>query len=263
MCLAIYQPAGNQVPESHLEAGWDNNPHGGGFMYFDDAGKLCTFRSMKYCEFIEAYECAWALHGQQSPFAVHFRWATHGTTDINNVHPFVMNDNTAVMHNGIIDCIIDDSKMSDTASFVQDYLANLPKNWQDNKFLFDMVSDYARGSKLIVLTSDKDSEYSAYIVNERLGIWVDEVWYSNGSYSCVAARKTIGAAQLSAMTFEQEELYDIDECLMCGEESVLDGICYHCESCQECSMTEEDCECGNYASLHAMTDAQFDKNFAE
>lgn len=265
MCLAIYQPAGVSIPESHLREGFNNNPHGAGFMYFDEKGKVQTFKSMHFDAFIDEYEAAWAMHGKHSPFSVHFRWATHGTQDINNVHPFKMNEHVAVLHNGIIDCKIQDKKMSDTAAFVRDYLGNLPRNWQDNEFLFDMVEQYCVGSKLVVMTSDPDAEYCAYIVNEDAGHWHENVWYSNASYSCYKPKGmvTYKSAKVSAETFEEETLYDIAECYLCGEASVLDDICYNCESCQLCWMTEEECKCDEPDRVHAMTHDQFLTYYAE
>jgi glutamine amidotransferase len=262
MCLAIYQPSGVAIPESHLLEGFKNNPHGAGFMYFDETGKVQVYKSMHYDAFIDEYEAAWALHGSSSPFAVHFRWATHGTTDINNVHPFKMNENVAVLHNGIIDCVITDKSMSDTAAFVRDYLGAMPRNWQDNEFLFDMVQDYTRGSKLVIMTSDPQAQYSAYIVNEQLGHWADGVWYSNGSYSC-SRGSVVKSAKISAETFEQDSLYSIIACELCGEESVLDDVCYNCESCMVCYMEEEHCNCEQAVKFHAMTNDQFVSFYGE
>ena len=266
MCLAIFQPSGKQIPEEYLAEGFKNNPHGAGFMYFDDLGELRTFKSMTYPSFIEEYEKQWALHGQHSPFSIHFRWATHGTRGIENVHPFQLDENTAVLHNGIIDCKIVDQKMSDTAAFVRDYLGALPANWYDNEFLFHMVEDFTSGSKLVVMTNHPDAEYSAYIVNEHLGHWFNDVWYSNASYAC--ATRTAGmskSARESAKVFEDEDVYIIDQCGLCGEESVLDEVCYNCESCQVCWMECNECACDSspykQVSFHSMTDSQYAKHW--
>ena len=268
MCLAIFQPAGKAIPESHLREGFTNNPHGAGFMYFDENGELCSFRSLDFASFIDEYESAWALHGQDSPFSIHFRWATHGSRGIENVHPFRLGEHVSVLHNGIIDCNITDPKMSDTAAFVQDYLGSLPVNWYDNEFLFHMVEDFTSGSKLVVMTSHPDAQYCAYIVNERLGSWVDGIWYSNTSYQCSRPLVVSGSksAAQSAQVFEDEEYdtYVIEACQLCGEESVLDDICYTCESCQLCFMTERECACvegGKQLAFHDMTEAQYLKHW--
>lgn len=272
MCLAIYQPAKNQISESNLYEGFRNNPDGAGFMYFDENGALQLFKSMHYEEFIDAYEKAWALHGQYSPFSIHFRWATHGTKDISNVHPFRLNEHVGVLHNGIIDCIITDKKMSDTAAFVRDYLGSLPENWYDSEFLVDMVEDFTRGSKLVIMTNQPGAEYCAYIINEKLGHWDNKVWYSNNSYSCSRSSVVAGKlvpwkrAQDSAAVFEDEHLaadLGISTCELCAEESVLDDVCYTCESCQRCLMTEAECMCYGQPSLHGMTDSAFNLSWGD
>lgn len=265
MCLAIYQPAGKLIPEDHLLEGFRSNPHGAGFMYFDDTGALKIFKSMEYKEFIDEYEKQWALHGERSPFSIHFRWATHGTTDISNVHPFRMNEHVGVLHNGVISCEIPDNKMSDTAAFVKYYLARLPRNWQDDDYLFDLVEQYCSGSKLVIMTNDPDAEYSAYILNERSGHWNEGVWYSNGSYSCAKPKSfvTLNSAKQSAMAFVEsdeftnEDSYTISKCEMCGDEAVYDDMCYNCESCQVCLMEDEWCNCKEPVKMHAMTNQQF------
>jgi hypothetical protein len=265
MCLAIFQPAGKQIPEGHLREGFMNNPHGAGFMYFDENGELCSFRSLEFDKFIDEYETMWAMHGQHSPFAIHFRWATHGTRGIENVHPFRLNEHVAVLHNGIIDCIINDPKMSDTAAFVRDYLGSLPTNWYDNDFLFHMVEDFTSGSKLVIMTNEPSAEYCAYIVNERLGAWSEGIWYSNTSYQCTT-RGLLGSksAKQSAEVFDDEDVYQIDACNLCGEESVLDGLCYTCETCQNCYMTESECECtgaSKQLAFHNMTESEYLKHW--
>lgn len=265
MCLAIFQPVGVSIPEGHLAEGFRSNSDGAGFMYFDDAGELCTFRSMSFDKFIDEYETQWALHGQDSPFSIHFRWATHGSRNVSNCHPYRLGENVAVLHNGIIDCIINDTSMSDTAAFVRDYLGSLPRNWYDNEFLFDMVENFTSGSKLVVMTSDPDSQYSTYIINERLGHWDGGIWYSNASYSCPKPGlfATYSHAARSAKVFENEDDVVIDACHLCGEESVLDDVCYSCESCQLCFETEANCKCDpvEQLSFHDMTTSQYLRHF--
>lgn len=264
MCLALFCPAGKDVPLGYLEEAFRNNPHGAGFSYFDDKGKVRRQRYMTFREFIEAYEDAKAMYGQQSPFTVHFRYATHGLTAIDNVHPFMYRGDTSVIHNGIIDCIIDDKQMSDTASFVENYLASLPRNWYDNPFLFDMVEQYCAGSKLVILTANPSAMYQAYIVNEKSGHWKNGVWYSNQSYCAykpLLSKKKSAEVEYElydqAMLLDDIEYEGIDSCELCGEKSVLDDVCYNCESCQICLMEDDYCTCNYADDIHSMTDEQF------
>lgn len=264
MCLAAYCPAGADIPVEHLVEAFRNNPHGAGYSYFDDKGKVRRHRFMKFEEFMNSYERTKQQFGDSSPFSVHFRYATHGLTDIGNVHPFMYNGNTTVIHNGILPTIIDDIEMSDTASFVENYLTALPNEWYDNEYLFDMVQEYCSGSKLVILTANPKAQHSAYIVNEKDGLWDDGVWYSNRSYCRINpfaksnARPVLQAEQKSL----EDEAYEYDtirigRCDMCGEDAVLEDVCYHCASCQVCFMEEDYCMC--YDSIHTMTDEQVGK----
>jgi len=259
MCLAIFQTAGNSIPEDYLRTGFESNPHGAGYMYFDNDNILCIEKCMDFEEFIESYEKNWLQYGGVSPFAIHFRWATHGTRDISNVHPFAMNDNVAVMHNGILDCHIDDTAMSDTASFVKNYLAALPTNWYDNDYLFDMVEQYCEGSKLIVFSNEVDAEYPAYILNESSGHWKNGVWYSNGSYEKTKSLYTWSiakSAKQSAIVFENENAINLSKCELCDSLEMMDALCYACGTCNMCFMPDSECMCDGI-DVHSMTDEQF------
>jgi glutamine amidotransferase len=263
MCLAIYCPAGADVPIEHLVEGFRNNPHGAGFSFFDNKWKIRRQRYMKFEEFMDAYEEAKETYGNDSPFSIHFRYATHGTTNVDNVHPFMYNSDTSVIHNGIIDCMIDDPAMSDTASFVENYLSSLPREWYDNKFLFDMVEQYCVGSKLVVMTSNPKAKHSAYIVNESSGLWDNDVWYSNAGYCkrSPLAPKSFTKAHQELLSLGVEETFDddgelfVDKCVLCDEDAVLDSMCYYCATCQLCLMEEVHCACD--VPIHQMTDEQF------
>lgn len=256
MCLAIYQPAGNCIPIEHLSNGYQNNPDGAGFSYFDENGRVRTFRSMSWSEFRVAYEQAWDDHGHDSPFSIHFRWATHGSKNVENVHPFMVNEHVSIIHNGIIPCRIPDNRMSDTAAFAKHYLSKLPVNWYDDEFLFDMVEDYIGASKLVVLTSHPEAKYSAYILNERQGKWDDKIWYSNNGYCSAPDKKFFSFGSKNHLDYEEEE-NDLGECKLCGVVMVYDGMCYECETCQDCMQVDGACACYKQLSLHDLTDAQY------
>lgn len=257
MCLALFQPAGKEIDKSHLTEGWRNNPDGGGFMYFDHEWRLQSFKTKDLNEFIARYEKAWDTYGMKSPFAVHFRWATHGSNSIENVHPFAIDSDTMMIHNGIIPCHIPNMKMSDTASFAANYLANLPVRWYDNKYLFDMVQQYCAGSKLVIMTQDVDAEYCAYIVNEKDGHWQDEIWYSNTSYCSPKQRSFFTPKSVSKYTDEEMDIPALAKCELCGEPAVFDDVCYECETCQQCYEDDSACVCSGQLSFHNMTDHQY------
>lgn len=181
MCLAICAPVGVQLSRDRLSNGWDSNSDGGGYAFIDQYGGIVCRRFMSWFEFIEGYTADHAAN-TKSPFIVHQRFATHGTTDLTNVHPFWMDDETVVMHNGVLGVNLTDQERSDTRHFVEDYLARLPKRWFDDQNMVDMVEDYTRGSKLVLLTVDPLAKQEVYILNEDAGHWDKGAWWSNYSY---------------------------------------------------------------------------------
>lgn len=266
MCIAIYQDAGSVLTEQEIRNSWQANPDGAGLAYVDDCGKVCTFKSMKLKRFMEEYERVVDMHGQHSPMLVHFRIATHGSVNEYNCHPFMVNKNIAMIHNGVIPVLIDkNDKRSDTRVFTEEYLPKLPEGWLDDDYLFDMVQEYIGNSKLVFLSTENRDR--AYIANERFGHWnaSKNIWFSNNSYcsrpGLFAKYSPNGKWQQPSMTageiVDDLEFDDpaLGECKFCTSMSVYDGVCYECEICQACSSTEDYCTC--YTSIANMTDSQW------
>lgn len=259
MCLAIYCEAGASCAESDLRTAFEANPDGAGFMFINSGGSLVIEKFLTFDPFIKALTRAWA-ENPESPFGVHFRYATHGTRGLENVHPFTVDKHTGMLHNGMLPVVMGKgSKRSDTAVFAEDYLAALPSTWFDDPFLFDMVEQYCAGSKLVVLTVHPDAKYSGYIINEHGGHWDEKgtVWYSNGSYQrgksfcAIPSKKNAESWWADAPL---DEFYG-NTCVMCAEQDVMDGVCFACESCQKCLLEVDRCECGMEGySVHRMTD---------
>lgn len=260
MCIAIYHDQSCPLDPEAFENSWSNNPDGGGFAYFDESNELVIKKSMNKGQMYDQYYKAIEEYGDKSPFLVHFRIATHGTVDLANAHPFRVNANTVLIHNGMIPTIMDKKqKRSDTRVFVEEYLPRLPKNWLDDKYLFDMVQEYIGASKLVIMTNDPKLDSYLYIVNEKMGHWSKDgkSWYSNRSY---CSYKKYNLSAWSQPSIEDKELLDdmiFPECKMCGENAVFDDLCYNCESCVHCGLEENNCKC--YARIHSMTDSQFGK----
>jgi|DEB0MinimDraft_6_1074348.scaffolds.fasta_scaffold01229_18 hypothetical protein len=270
MCIAIYQDAGSTLTEQEIRNSWNANPDGGGLAYIDDCGKVCTFKSMKLKGLLEEYERVVDMHGQHSPMLVHFRIATHGTVNEYNCHPFMVNKNIAMIHNGVIPVLIDKKdKRSDTRVFTEEYLPKLPKGWLDDDYLFDMVQEYIGHSKLVFLSTENRDR--AYIANEHMGHWnpVKTIWFSNKSYCSVSSmfskynpnakwqQPSMADSTQGFDPYTYEEDPAIGQCKFCTGMSVYDGVCYECEICQSCSMTDDYCTC--YTSIANMTDEQWKK----
>lgn len=130
--------------------------------------------------FIDVYNEAVKMYGDTSDFFIHFRITSRGTTDLENCHPFQVDDNMMIMHNGTIIAIPDRKKdpRSDTRRFAEDYLRFLPENWEDNGIISDFIEDFIGSSKVCMLHKTK----GYYIYNEAYGVWDSGIWYSNTSY---------------------------------------------------------------------------------
>lgn len=267
MCLAIYCEAGATCAESDLRTAFQANPDGAGFMYVNSGGALTLERFMQFDPFLAALDRA-TDQNPDSPFAIHFRWATHGSTTLQNVHPFRVDKHTALIHNGVLPVVMGKGhKRSDTAVFAEDYLPRLSPTWFDDPALFDMVEQYCAGSKLVVLTTHPAAKYGAYILNEKAGHWneANDIWYSNGSYRAKEAACAVpaGYRTTSADVAWWRAALDgapvapegSEICEWCGERDVMDSVCFTCELCQKCGDNVDKCDCylDGY-SLHTMSD---------
>lgn len=175
MCLAIYKPAGKEIPEHFLREGFRSNPHGAGFAFSEN--NTITIRKGYFSigRFLENYIAVCHL-----PMLVHFRLATHGRQDRNNCHPFLIKSSrSAVVHNGIIN-IQSTQDLSDTGHFVKLVLEPIAKAGMLNHPATKYLVEQAVGSfnKIAVLNADG----SHLIFNEDQGHWLDGVWYSNKGY---------------------------------------------------------------------------------
>lgn len=235
MCLAAFLPGGTIMQPDEIRNAWTSNPHGAGFAYIDD-GQVKTYRTLSLDKMLRSYDRT--LGDGRKDHMVHFRFATHGTRGIENVHPFRVDRHTYVIHNGILS-VPAERKRSDTAVFAQDYLAALPPLWFDDPALFDLVESYAIGSKLVVATTHPKAMHNYYIINEDLGSWDESLrWFSNTTY-CALPRIP------ATFTFGQAK----KTCAMCGTSDVAPSsdtqtdVCRMCNNCTECNRDTQECLC--------------------
>jgi len=125
------------------------------------------------------------------PALIHLRWATHGTVCKGNCHPFMVTDDIAFAHNGVLASPDTgkneiDGVYSDTRLFSEFALAPMMKESPklfDNlgfRYLMDTLATES-GSRFGFLRKDG----SWWISGEDDGEWTDGVWYSNSSYKGV------------------------------------------------------------------------------
>lgn len=188
MCVILTSAKGQLINREYLETSMKSNGHGAGFSYCKD-GKLFLEKGFfKFEEFYEAYK---KVEGYNHIF--HARFRTHGETDKDNCHPFIINENLHMAHNGVLHGYNTNPNMSDTFNFCEDRLKPLTKDtegkkwWKNSGFKWLIESVIGSGNKFAMLDSSGDIT----VFNEHLGEWVDDektIWASNNSYKVLKTR---------------------------------------------------------------------------
>lgn len=175
MCIIVFRPEDAATPSKEtFQQCWSRNPDGGGVMWRDPSGKL------KVRNGLMTFEAMWNVM-EQIPEAVdavyHFRIGTHGSNTAENTHPWpIEGHEAALVHNGVISWLSDDRKTSDSKRFA-DLISRMDGNLLYNQDLKKVFEDLLQGNKIIIMDAN---EY--LILNEKLGIWKDNCWYSNSSF---------------------------------------------------------------------------------
>lgn len=133
-----------------------------------------------------AYKLYRQLDSQGKDVVIHFRYATHGKGEhmLANTHPFYLpgwDEKLGYCHNGVIDIMTPkDDSVSDTRMFGEHVLANLAGDFREDAVLWNTLEKrvLGGGNKVVMM----DHEGRVDIMNERSGMWVDGVWYSNDSF---------------------------------------------------------------------------------
>lgn len=182
MCVAIVTNPGKSLTSAQLEAGWRINGDGGGFAYVKDNEVVIEKGFMNLVSFEKAYQSAVKLYGEESPFLVHMRIRTSGTTNSNNCHPFRIRGG-ALIHNGVMFTPAGNRAgqnpqdlKSDTRIFAES-LHNILELEHVKKASEGIRKAIGYGNKVCFLYDNKE----VVILGEAAGFWDDGIWYSNTS----------------------------------------------------------------------------------
>lgn len=199
MCVIVHQPVGTHIEKEQAKRLWTHNSDGGGFAFVNNAGDVETHKFMEFGPFWSHFETMRSNFPGRD-YLLHMRIATHGSVNIDNVHPFPVDDYTVMAHNGIIhgvDIPKGDTR-SDTRVFVDEVLPELPENWLDSVYLTSMVEEWIGWSKLMFLTSNPALKKSVYILNERKGVEYEGMWFSNATGVRKPEKRKVPPATLAA-----------------------------------------------------------------
>lgn len=179
MCIIVLKPEKIKLSKSELSTMWDNNPDGAGFMYADNGKVIIVKGLMTLNDLCDAIEKV----GPLRKLVIHFRIRTHGAISPNLTHPFwIVKDQMGMVHNGVIRDLVNETSESesDTAVFARKFgeAYNNPLLAVKHDFHRDMLEAYIGYSKMVFM----DGTGATYILNEHLGEWDDNMWYSNTTY---------------------------------------------------------------------------------
>jgi predicted glutamine amidotransferase len=198
-----------------------SNPDGIGFMYGSAKGLKVTKTLPKNLGDATAF--IQRLPQDDREIAIHFRWTTHGKTDMLNCHPYdVIPGFIAMMHNGVLHTgNAADKNKSDTWHFIQDYLHSAvsasPELVYDAGFV-SMLEEFIGNNRFVFMNGEGRMQH----VNFDQGIEHDDLWFSNTyawspsrlipSYKSTTIKSySYTSAYGSYMDDEYDEMYDYNK----------------------------------------------------
>jgi predicted glutamine amidotransferase len=155
-----------------------SNPDGIGIMYATTKGLKVSKTLPK--NYDQARSFIAKMPQDDRELAIHFRWTTHGDTDLSNCHPYdVVVGSVAMMHNGVLHTgNAKDTARSDTYHFIQDYLSEAvhtsPALVHNAGFL-EMVAEFIGDNRFVFMDGDGRLSH----VNREQGVEHDGLWFSN------------------------------------------------------------------------------------
>jgi len=155
-----------------------SNPDGIGIMYATTKGlKIVKTLPKNYAD---AFAFISKLPDDDRELAIHFRWTTHGNTDLTNCHPYdVVNGYVAMMHNGILHTGNKaDTTKSDTWHFIKDYLAEAVHEHPalvHNAGYLTMIAEFIGDNRFVFMDGDGRMSH----VNYDQGVEHEGMWFSN------------------------------------------------------------------------------------
>ena len=183
MCLIITGQS-SKVRSTLLETSgmlsevYTSNPDGIGVMYSTAKGLKVIKTLPKNVN--DAFAFIKKLPNDDREIAIHFRWTTHGHTDLLNCHPYdVVAGYVAMMHNGVLHTgNAADTTKSDTWHFIQDYLKDAvhdAPNLVHTEGFLNLLADYIGDNRFVFMDGDGRMSH----VNYDQGIEHDGLWFSN------------------------------------------------------------------------------------
>lgn len=135
MCLIAYADCITKIQNLPLETIWKDNSHGAGLLTYRGNKLVASKGYMTLPSLLRKLEHI----PKNTPVAIHFRLATHGSISEYNTHPFRVAKDSYLMHNGVLPALGNsgESGNSDSAHLAR-ILSKLPH--KDRKYLLESLN---------------------------------------------------------------------------------------------------------------------------
>ena len=207
MCIIIVANKNKKIPNEHIKLASELNCDGFGISASVN-NKLFVYKSISINsgDIIKLYNSIRQV--ATGDIVLHFRLATHGDVSDKLCHPFYVNKDLVMFHNGVeIDKDIaghsyGNKNESDTMAFVNNILKNFKKGFQKNKNIMNMISkSVGDNNRLCFLDSNGVTTYSS----SDLWVELNGILYSNPNLFYGDNYRYINPATMEYIT---EDCYD-------------------------------------------------------
>ena len=166
MCIIIVANKNKKIPNEHIKLASELNCDGFGISASVN-NKLFVYKSIsiKSDDIIKLYNSVRQV--ATGDIVLHFRLATHGDISDRLCHPFYVNKDLVMFHNGVIRDSVSgynehNKNESDTKAFVNNVLKNFKKGFQNNKTIMNMIStSVGEYNRLCFLDSTGQTTYTS------------------------------------------------------------------------------------------------------
>ena len=166
MCIIIVANKNKEIPNEHIKLANELNCDGFG-MSASVNNKLFVYKSISINsdDIIKLYNSIRQV--ATGDIVLHFRLATHGDISDKLCHPFYVNKDLVMFHNGVIRDSVSgynehNKNESDTKAFVNNVLKNFKKGFQNNETIMNMISETVEEyNKLCFLDSTGKTTYTS------------------------------------------------------------------------------------------------------
>lgn len=166
MCIIIVANKNKKIPNEHIKLANELNCDGFGISASVN-NKLFVYKSISINsdDIINLYNSIRQV--ATGDIVLHFRLATHGDISDKLCHPFYVNKDLVMFHNGVIRDSVSgynghNKNESDTKAFVKNVLKNFKKGFQNNETIMNIISEtLGEYNKLCFLDSTGQTTYTS------------------------------------------------------------------------------------------------------